>query len=90
MSNLLSIQFRYLYWVTSKKTKILIDLGASIKAERQKRGVTSERLAYETGISKGNLSEIERGLRDVRFSTLILIAEGLEISLSKLLKDLEL
>lgn len=76
--------------MTTKKTKTLLELGNRIKEERKKRGITSEKLAYETGISKGNLSEIERSLRDVRISTLILIAEGLEISLSKMLKDLDL
>ena len=61
-----------------------------IKQEREKTGLSSERLAYQIGISKGNLSEIERGLRDVRISTLSLIAEGLELSLSKLLKEINL
>jgi len=40
------------------------------------------------GISKGNLSDIEHGKRDPRYSTLSAIAEGLEIPLSQLLKGL--
>jgi transcriptional regulator with XRE-family HTH domain len=39
------------------------------------------------GISKGNLSDIENGKRDPRYSTLKAIAEGLEISLARLLRD---
>lgn len=70
------------------KTKFLKILGKRIKDERLKLGKSSEALAYEMGISKGNLSEIERGMRDVRIHTLKLIAEGLECSISKLLKDL--
>jgi transcriptional regulator with XRE-family HTH domain len=62
-------------------------LGRRISIERKKKGLTLEKLAYEVGISKGNLSEVERGLRDCRFSTLLLIAEGLEIHISKLLMD---
>jgi transcriptional regulator with XRE-family HTH domain len=63
-------------------------LGKRISIERKKKGITLEKLAYEVGISKGNLSEIERGMRDCRFSTIIAIAEGLEISVSALLSDI--
>lgn len=62
-------------------------LGKRIASEREAKGLSIERLAYEMGISKGNLSEIERGLRDPRYTTLVQIAEGLNISLSRLLKD---
>jgi len=39
------------------------------------------------GISKGNLSDIENGRRDPRFSTLRSIASGLGMKLSQLLRD---
>jgi transcriptional regulator with XRE-family HTH domain len=65
----------------------LIDLGQHISKERKKRGITLEKLAYEVGISKGNLSDIERGKRDPRYSTLKAIAYGLEVSVSQLLKN---
>ncbi|UYL10282.1 helix-turn-helix transcriptional regulator [Bdellovibrio sp. SKB1291214] len=66
----------------------LIALGLRISDERKRRGITMERLAYEMDLSKGNLSEIERGIRDPKFSTLLAIAEGLDTTISKLLKDL--
>ena len=53
---------------------------------RRSRGITLKKLAYEMGISKGNLSEIENGKKGPRFFTLVAIAEGLEISVSTLLK----
>ena len=71
-----------------KKTEHLIILGRKISVERKKRGITLEKLAYEMDISKGNLSDIEHGKKDPRFSTLKSIAEGLEIPLAKLLKDI--
>ncbi len=71
-----------------KKTEHLIILGRKISVERKKRGITLEKLAYEMDISKGNLSDIEHGKKDLRFSTLKAIAEGLEIPLAKLLKDI--
>lgn len=50
--------------------------------------MTLEKLAYEVGISKGNLSDIENAKRDPRFTTLLAIAEGLDVSVSHLLKGL--
>ncbi|WP_369293047.1 helix-turn-helix domain-containing protein [Staphylococcus epidermidis] len=41
------------------------------------------------GLSKGNLSNIEKGLRDPRFITLRAIAEGLGVKMSQLLRDLD-
>lgn len=72
----------------NEKEILLKRLGNRITSERKAKRITLERLAYEMGISKGNLSEIEQGKRDARFSTLCLIAEGLEINISRLLKDL--
>jgi len=63
---------------------IIKKLGKRITKLREKKGLTIEKLAYENDLSKGNLSEIERGLRDPKITTLEKIAKGLEISLSKL------
>lgn len=68
------------------KVDLLTKLGQTISVERRKRGITLEQLAYQMGISKGNLSDIENGKRDPRYTTLLAIAEGLEIPLAKLLK----
>ncbi len=64
------------------------ELGSLIAKIRQRKGKSIEKLAYEAGISKGNLSEIENGKRDPRFSTLYAIAEGLDVTLAQLFKDL--
>ena len=63
-------------------------LGVKIAHLRHKRGLSLEKLAYESGVSKGNLSDIENGKKNPRLSTLILIAEGLEISVSSLLRSI--
>lgn len=72
------------------KTALCKIVGARIKSARSKKGVTLEKLAYGAEISKGNLSEIENGLRDPRLSTLCAIAECLEVSVSDLLKGIDL
>ena len=67
-------------------TKDIISLGKHIAKERQKRGISLEQLASEMDISKGNLSDIENGKRDPRFSTLAAIASGLDMDLAELLQ----
>ncbi len=63
-------------------------LGERIRSVRLKKGITLEKVAYGAEISKGNLSEIETGLRDPRFATLKAISSCIGISLSELIKDL--
>ena len=71
-----------------EKKELIKALAKRISKERKKRGISLEQLAYEMGISKGNLSDIENGKRDPRYSTLKAIADGLDISISSLLKNL--
>lgn len=80
-------QVNFNYMATRKE--ILRQLGARLAKERRKRGITLEKLAYEMGMSKGNLSNIENGKRDPRFITLKAIATGMGVNLSYLLKDLD-
>jgi len=51
------------------------------------RQTTAERLAYETGISKGNLSEILRGKRSPTLRTLDKLARTLDVPTWHLLVD---
>lgn len=67
----------------NKKTRA--KLAKRIVSLRKEKGISSENLAYSCGIGKATLNFIERELSDPRLSTLELIAEGLDISLSELL-----
>lgn len=58
-------------------------IGKRITELRESKNKTLEKLAYESGISKGGLSEIERGLREARISTINKICETLEIKLNE-------
>ncbi|UQA62800.1 helix-turn-helix domain-containing protein [Polyangium aurulentum] len=59
---------------------IAAKLGERIRALRQERGLTLGRLAVTSGVSKGNLSSIERGLVLVTIATLVRIARGLGLA----------
>jgi transcriptional regulator with XRE-family HTH domain len=71
------------------RPELLKRLGSRIAKCRQKRGFSIEKLAYEMGMSKGNLSDIESGKRDPRFTTLRAISIGLRVPFAILFKDID-
>ncbi len=52
-----------------------------IVAYRKQQGLTIEQLAYQSGISKGGLSEIERGKKEPRAYTIFKICLTLGITM---------
>ncbi|MCC5974209.1 MAG: helix-turn-helix transcriptional regulator [Rubellimicrobium sp.] len=60
-------------------------LGVRVKQLRTERGWTQARLADLSGLSHSALSKVENGHLSPTFETLLRIAEGLEIDLSRLL-----
>ena len=64
-------------------------LGARIRALRKARGWRLVDLAEHSGVKEVHLSYLERGTREVGFNALAAIAQGLEVTLSDLLKDIE-
>jgi transcriptional regulator with XRE-family HTH domain len=54
---------------------------------RQQRGVTLEALAAKAGITKGFLSQIERGMKAPSISTLMRIAQVLGVGVGELFED---
>ena len=48
---------------------------------RRRKNLTIEKLAYQSGISKGGLSEIERGKKVPMLLTILKICTGLEITI---------
>jgi transcriptional regulator with XRE-family HTH domain len=66
---------------------IIARVGERIRLARLARGLTVERLAGKSGISKGFLSKIERGDKAPAISTLINLARSLNIDVSLLLEN---
>ena len=54
-----------------------------IKSLRKQSGITLEKLAYQSGISKGGFSEIERNMKEPRAYTVLKVCAGLNISMSQ-------
>jgi transcriptional regulator with XRE-family HTH domain len=59
-------------------------IGRRISAVRRERGLTSEKLAYEFGISKGYLSRLENGKKLPSLSKLNLIAQALDVDIKEM------
>lgn len=67
------------------KNKKLLELGNKIRFERMKRGISQEKLAELANISIRTISDIERGITDIRYTNLLQIAEAFQSTLSQLL-----
>lgn len=63
-------------------------VGQRIREGREQLGLTQEALADRVGTSVQQVSRAERGVQDIRVSTLLRLADALEVSGSELLRDL--
>lgn len=63
-------------------------VGRNIKAAREAAGLTQEQLADRAGMHTMEISRYERGVRDLRLTTAVRIARGLEVPAAELLKGL--
>ena len=60
-------------------------VGRTIKRHREDQGLTQEALAHRCGIHPVELARAERGVRDMRVSTVAKIARGLRIPAGELM-----
>ena len=73
---------------TYSGTKELISLGLAIKELRHELGISQEALAFEAGIDRSYISQLERGLVNPTFSLLLSLANALQVPLLTLI-DIE-
>jgi transcriptional regulator with XRE-family HTH domain len=64
---------------------ILQKFGSRIKQFRSIKGITQEKLAELSGLSRQYIGDVERGVRNISLVNIQKIANALEIKLSKLL-----
>lgn len=64
--------------------------GRNVREARAGRGWTQEDLAGRTGLSPVQISRIERGVREVRLSTLVKLTAGLGVDANTLLAGVKL
>jgi transcriptional regulator with XRE-family HTH domain len=64
----------------------LVDFGHVVRRARRERDMSQEALAQAAGLAAKHVSEIERANRDVRLTTLVQLAAGLDLLPSELLR----
>jgi transcriptional regulator with XRE-family HTH domain len=62
--------------------------GDNLRRLRLDAGLTQMELSNRSGLDMAEISRLETGLRDVRLSTIVRLADGLEVSLPALLEGL--
>jgi transcriptional regulator with XRE-family HTH domain len=66
-----------------KHTDILKIIGLNVKAYRKKAGLTQQELADKFSGDRSKISDIEHGKEDFMLSTLLDIADGLNVDIKK-------
>jgi transcriptional regulator with XRE-family HTH domain len=64
-------------------------LGQNIRARREEGELTQEDLADACDLHPTEIGRLERGQRDIRLSTLVRVAHGLQIAPSDLLEGID-
>lgn len=70
--------------MTEAGKEILVQFGANLKKVRLAKGLTTLDLEVRSGINNGDISKIENGKRNLSFTTLAKLAEGLEVPIKEL------
>jgi transcriptional regulator with XRE-family HTH domain len=65
----------------------LVHLGARIREERHRQGVTQAALAEELDLSVAYVSLIERGGRNPPYTTVVAIARALEVPAARIVAN---
>jgi transcriptional regulator with XRE-family HTH domain len=72
------------------KIATLKALGFLVRKHREKLHISQEELATRSNLDRTYISGIERGVRNPSLTALLSLANGLGISISQLLENLEL
>ena len=68
----------------------LLTLGAQIRRLRRGLSITQEQLARRSALHRTYLSDLERGSRNPSFLSLLALARGLGLSISELMRNLDI
>lgn len=68
--------------------RAVTSFGENVRAARKAKGWTQEDLAHKSGLAVVQISRIERGVREVRITTLLRLLKALDASPDLLLDGL--
>ncbi len=65
---------------------ILIEFGNHVRDLRKAKNMSQEELSFASSLHRNYICDIERGARNISLKSLEKLAEGLEVTLSDLMK----
>lgn len=71
-----------------ERKKILKKFGEQVKLRREELKITQVELADRCGFDRTYISLIERGLRNISFTNLLILTKGLDTTISSLTEKL--
>ena len=74
---------------SAKRTSAQTKLGQRVRARRTELGLSQMALADRIGLHFTFVSSVERGERNLSLSSLVRLAEGLEVNAADLVEDLK-
>lgn len=69
--------------------EILLALARRIRSERDRKGISQEDFAEDCGLHRTAIGLLERGKSIPRLDTLLLVARGLGLTVSELVRGIE-
>jgi transcriptional regulator with XRE-family HTH domain len=72
--------------IKDSNRKYLVTLGENIKRLRETKGLSLRQLSYACNIDNSKIAKIEKGQINVTFTTLMQLANALELHPSELLR----
>lgn len=63
-------------------------VGRNIRAQRKRRDLTQEELGHRAGMHPVEVGRAERGVRDLRISSVVKLARGLDVPPGELFRDI--
>jgi transcriptional regulator with XRE-family HTH domain len=66
------------------------ELGRRVRVLRLAAGVTQEALGQMVGVDRTEIGHVERGEKDLRFSTILRVAQGLGVDVGDLVRGIKL
>ncbi len=67
---------------------ITVDLGKRIRELRTRTGLSQEKFALKIGMDRSYFASVEAGKRNIALYNIKKIADGLDVTLSKLFEEL--
>jgi transcriptional regulator with XRE-family HTH domain len=71
------------------KATVSVRLGQRIRKIRREKGWRQIDLAEHSGVHEVHISDIERGAREICLNNLVALAKGLGVSVSELVKGID-